>query len=65
MGPHGLSSFVVEIGILGLNSPLLLLLLFFFFFWCFCFLGGNKKCGNVGRGFRDLEVVFLDYFFIG
>ena len=32
MGPHGLSSFV-GVGILELNSPLLVLLLFFFFFF--------------------------------
>ena len=38
MGPRGLSSFV-GVGILELNSPLLVLLLcfFFFFFWIlFC-----------------------------
>ena len=49
MGPHGLSSFVVEIGILGLNSPLLLLLLFFFFFGVFVFLGEIKNVGMLGE----------------
>ena len=64
MGPRGLSSFVVGVGILELNSPLLLLLLFFFFGVFVC-SGEIKNVGNVGRGFRDLEVVFLGYFFIG
>ena len=56
MGPRGLSSFVVGVGILELNSPLLVLLLFFIL--GFCFLGNffsweNQECGGmlVGRGF--------------
>ena len=53
-GPRGLSSFV-GVGILELNSPLLVLL---FFILGFCFLGNlfsweNQECGGmlVGRGF--------------
>ena len=47
MGPHGLSSFV-GVGILELNSPLLVLLLFFFFFFFlgFRFLGISFSRGN-------------------
>ena len=43
MGPHGLSSFV-GVGILELNSPLLVLLLFFFFFFGILFSRGNGEC---------------------
>ena len=57
MGLYGLLSFVgVGVGILELNSPLLVVLLFFwdFVFWGFCFLG---EMGNVG-GERILGIFF-------
>ena len=47
MGPRGLSSFVVGVRILELNSPLLLLLLFLF--GVFVFLGEIKNVGMLGK----------------
>ena len=70
MGPHSLSSFVVGVGILELNSPLLLLLLFFFFFLffffvVFVFLGEIKNVGMLGEDLGIWRWFSWVIFFIG